>query len=122
MKVHPARAPLGAISANKARAEYLAPELVECATAQCDAATQPSKRLERVVRLPCSKCDAILPEFTASWDLNTCGVAVRVVTCGKCERVRPHIPLGGTAYIYACISLSLSHTQVAAGRRSRFGR
>ena len=88
MRVQPTveRKPLAAVAPNiptaHAAAEFT-PELVECGAATTE---KPAQRLERVVRLPCSKCDVMLPPFTASWDMATCGVAVRVVTCVGCER------------------------------------
>ena len=47
------------------------------------------RRLEREVRLPCSKCETILPTFTVSWARGVGGTAVKVVVCPNCASAAP---------------------------------
>ena len=63
-------------------AEFLSKPLADCSESRV---IDPEERLQRVVRLPCSRCDNILPSFTVSFALSLGGVATKVIACPNCE-------------------------------------
>ena len=83
-------------------------------------ADEAAPRLSRVVRLPCSRCEKILPAFTVSWAVGMGGVATKVVTCDSCAP-RPRFFEHRSAILPHVPRVSLS-AQAARNKRSELSR